>query len=42
MAEDPITVSTASDKNPPTIGTNLSTANFAVLIVIPSILVDRP
>jgi hypothetical protein len=42
IAEDPITVSTASDRKPPTTGINLSTANFAVLIVIPSILVERP
>lgn len=42
MVDDPITASTASDKNPPTTGTNLSTANLAVLIVIPSIFVERP
>jgi hypothetical protein len=42
IAEEPITVSTASDKNPPTTGTNLSTANFAVLIEMPSIFVESP
>ena len=34
--EYPTTVSIASDKNPPTTGINLSTANLAVLIVTPS------
>src|SRR5690625_4015222 len=42
MVVDPITASTASDKNPPTMGTKVSTANLAVLILIPSILVDKP
>ena len=42
IVDEPITVSTASDKNPPTIGTNVSTANFAVLIEIPSILLESP
>lgn len=42
IAEDPITVSTASDKNPPTIGMKRSTANLAVRMVIPSIFVEIP
>src|SRR5699024_6659097 len=42
MADDPITASIESDKNPPTIGKKLSIANFAVRIVNPSIFVDKP
>ena len=42
IADEPITVSTASDRKLPTMGTKVSTANFAVLMVKPSMLVDSP